>query len=209
LHSLGFLVRTSYSEGTALDREREARLEAALRRTNHGDQQAFAELVEEHQAMVFSIAWHFLEDRSLAEDVAQEVFLELSQKLATIQSAAHLRYWLRRVSVHRAIDQGRRRKNRRESDIEEMPESVLANPGACRGAQDPMLLKRMRQALAALTEKQRMVVVLRYQEDLGPAEIAELMDMPVNTVKSTLHRSLEELRSRLTRRIGEVRYAFF
>ena len=68
---------------------------------------------------------------------------------------------------------------------------------------------RLRQVVAALPEKQRMMVVLRYQEDLGPAEIAELLEMPVNTVKSTLHRSLEELRTRLTRKLGGVRYAFF
>ncbi len=194
-----------------MDGDREAGVEAALGRTAHGDQQAFAELVREHQAMVFSIAWHYLQDRSLAEDAAQEVFLELYQKVAAIQSAAHLRFWLRRVSVHRAIDQGRRKKYRRESDLEEMPEAVRADgAGPGRGAvQDPLLLKRLGQVLAGLPEKQRMMVVLRYQEDLGPAEIAELLKVPVNTVKSTLHRSLEELRSRLTRRIGEVRYAFF
>jgi len=53
------------------------------------------------------------------------------------------------------------------------------------------------------------MVVLRYQEDLGPSEIAELMSVPVNTVKSTLYRSLEDLRKKLTRKLGEVRYAIF
>lgn len=202
-------LRITRSEGDALDGDRETRVETALRMASRGDEPGFAEIVREHQAMVFSIAWHYLQDRSLAEDVAQEVFLELYQQLAAIQSAAHLKFWLRRVSVHRAIDQGRRRKHRRESDLEEMPEAVGAvKPGA--GArQDPMLLGRLRQVLAGLPEKQRMMVVLRYQEDLGPAEIAEVLEIPVNTVKSTLHRSLEELRTRLTRKLGEVRYAFF
>ncbi len=187
-----------------MDGQREARVELALRQAAQGDGQAFADLVREHQAMVFSIAWHYLQDRSLAEDVAQEVFLELYQKLAAIQSSAHLRFWLRRVSVHRAIDQGRRKKHRRELELENVPEPVGE-----RVIVDPLLMGRLRQVLAALPDKQRMVVVLRYQEELGPAEIAELMEMPVNTVKSTLHRSLEELRRRLTRKLGEVRYAFF
>ena len=52
-----------------------------------------------------------------------------------------------------------------------------------------------------------MVVLLRYQEELGPGEIAELLNMPVNTVKSTLHRALEELRGKLTRKLKEARYA--
>jgi RNA polymerase sigma-70 factor (ECF subfamily) len=72
-----------------------------------------------------------------------------------------------------------------------------------------LLSERLRQTLADLPQKQRMMVVLRYQEDLGPAEIADLLKMPVNTVKSTLHRTLEELRRRLVHKIGEVGYALF
>jgi RNA polymerase sigma-70 factor (ECF subfamily) len=192
-----------------LNVDRGERLEAALARVVGGDQSAFAEIVTAHQAMVFSIGWHYLQDRSLAEDVAQEVFLELYQKLLyqkppTIQSPAHLTFWLRKVAVHRSIDQGRKQKHRRESDLEKLPE-----PAAEPKRSDPLLLDQLRQTVRTLPERQRMVVVLRYEEDLGPAEIAELMQMPVNTVKSTLHRSLEELRKKLTRRVGESRYAFF
>jgi RNA polymerase sigma-70 factor, ECF subfamily len=166
LHSFGCCLRTTHSEGDALDGDHQAGVETALRLAAHGDEAGFAELVHAHQAMVYSIAWHYLLDRSLAEDVAQEVFLELYQKLAAIQSAAHLKYWLRKVSVHRAIDQGRRRKSHRESDLEEMPETVGAVPAAGSAAsQDPMLMGRLRQVVAALPEKQRMMVVLRYQED--------------------------------------------
>lgn len=183
---------------------RETRLSSALAGAVRRDSQAFQEIVEEHQAMVFSIAYHFLQDRGTAEDVAQEVFLELYQKLASIQSPAHLTYWLRRVAVHRSIDQGRRKKHRSETALDDAPE--LSGVTAMR---DPMLQGQLQDTLAALSEKQRMIVVLRYQEDLGPAEIAEVMQMPVNTVKSTLHRTLEELRRLLTRRLGEIRYALF
>lgn len=184
--------------------DRGEKLETALAQAAGGDQSAFAEIVTEYQGMVFSIGWHYLQDRSLAEDVAQEVFLELYQKLATIESRAHLTFWLRRVAVHRAIDQGRKQKNRRESDFENLPEPAVEAKRS-----DPMLLGRLRDTVGTLPEKQRMVVVLRYEEDLGPAEIAEVMDMPVNTVKSTLHRTLEELRKKMTRKVGEARYAFF
>jgi DNA-directed RNA polymerase specialized sigma24 family protein len=90
------------------------RLELALQRSIQGDSTAFVELVRAHQGMVFSIACHYLQDRSLAEDLAQEVFLELYQGLDRIQSAAHLTFWLRRVTAHRCIDQGRRKLRRRE-----------------------------------------------------------------------------------------------
>ncbi|MGC2696817.1 MAG: RNA polymerase sigma factor [Candidatus Angelobacter sp.] len=179
-------------------------LALALGRSAQGDPLAFAELVGQHQGMVFSIAYHFLQDRALAEDLAQEVFLELYQSLGSIQSPAHLTYWLRRVTANRCIDQGRRKLRRRELAMEDAPE-----PAAAHSPADPLLLERLQQSLAGLPEKQRMVVILRYQEGLGPAEIAEVMEMPVNTVKSTLHRSLADLRKSLTRRIREVRYAFF
>jgi RNA polymerase sigma-70 factor, ECF subfamily len=179
-------------------------MEAALRQAAAGDPQAFAEIVREHQAMIFSIGWHYLGDRSQAEDLAQEVFLELHRRLADIKSAAHLTHWLRRVAVHRSIDQGRRKKFRREVALEDLQE-----PAAHDGQPDAFLSQRLREALVRLPDKQRIMVVLRYQEDLGPAEIAELMEMPVNTVKSTLHRALEELRGKLARKLKEVRYAFF
>jgi len=184
--------------------QKDNRLALALERAVQGDSTAFAELVREHQGMVFSIAYHYLQDRSLAEDLAQEVFLELYQALDRIQSAAHLVFWLRRVAANRCIDQGRRKVRRREQALEETPE-----PAAAGSPSDPLLLERLQQSLAVLPEKQRMMVILRFQEGLGPAEIAEALEMPVNTVKSTLHRSLEELRKSLTRKLREVRYAFF
>lgn len=178
-------------------------METVLQQAARGDTEAFAEIVREYQGTVFSIGWHFLGDRSQAEDLAQDVFLELYQGLAGIQSAAHLTHWLRRVAVNRSIDQGRRKKFRRELALEEIHE-----PAAEDAAADSFLSQRLRQTVAGLPEKQRMVVVLRYQEDLGPAEIADLLAMPVNTVKSTLHRALEELRGKLARKLKAVRFAF-
>jgi RNA polymerase sigma-70 factor, ECF subfamily len=180
------------------------RLAPALKRAAQGDSAAFAELVREHQSMVFSIAYHYLQDRSLAEDLAQEVFLELYQSLDRMESPAHLTFWLRRVTANRCIDQGRKKFRRRELALEDAPE-----PAAADASVDPLLRERLQQSLAVLPEKQRMVVVLRFQEGLGPVEIAEALEIPVNTVKSTLHRSLEELRKSLTRKLREVRYAFF
>lgn len=184
--------------------DQQQHLRGAFERASQGDGNAFAEIVRDRQAMVFSICWHYLQDRALAEDVAQEVFLELYQKLSALESSDHLTYWLRRVTVNRCIDQGRRRKNRRESGMDEVPE-----PAAKASESDPLLMSKLLQTLEMLPEKQRMVVVLRYQEGLDLAEIGELMQMPLNTVKSTLHRTLEDLRKKMTRKLGEIRYAIF
>lgn len=187
-----------------MNAEPEARMDMALRQASQGDHRAFAEIVREHQGMVFSIGWHFFSDRALAEDLAQEVFLQLYQGLSAIQSASHLAHWLRRTAVHRSIDHTRRKYFRRESPLEEMQEIAAGTAPA-----DPFLHQCLRQTVAQLPKKQRMVVLLRYQEELGPGEIAELLNMPENTVKSTLHRALEELRGKLTRKLKEARYAIF
>jgi RNA polymerase sigma-70 factor (ECF subfamily) len=190
--------------GNSENKDQGNRMELALTKAAQGDSLAFAELVQEHQKMVFSIAYHFLQDAALAEDLAQEVFLELYQGLARIQSPLHLIFWLRRVTANRCIDHGRSKLRRRELALEETPE-----PMATAAPADPLLSERLQKSLTALPERQRMVVILRYQEGLGPAEIGELLRMPVNTVKSTLHRSLADLRKSLTRGIREVRYAIF
>jgi len=187
-----------------LSLEPEARMDTALQRARQGDSAAFAEIVREHQGMVFSIGWHYLGDAWLAEDLGQEVFLQLYQNLGAIQSANHLSHWVRRVAVHRCIDHSRRKYFRRESPLDESHE-VAANgkPG------DSFLSKRLRQTVAQLRDKERMVIVLRYQEELELAEIAELLNMPLNSVKSTLFRALQNLRGKMSRQVKEARYAFF
>ena len=155
----------------------------------------FADLVREHQSMVFSVCWHFLHDRDLAEDVAQEVFLGLHRNLASIQSASHAGHWLRKVAVQRSIDAGRRRSRRPQVALED-----VAEPAAQTVVRDPMLGETLRRLIATLPETPRMVMILRYQEDLDPAEIGQAMEMPVATVKSHLQRSLALLREKLARR---------
>ena len=154
--------------------------------------------------MVFSIARRIVHDPSLAEEVAQDVFFELYGQLPSLASEEHVVHWLRRVTANRCIDQGRKKLRRRELALEDAPE-----PTAAADSNDPLLLQRLQQSVAGLPEKQRMVVILRFQEGLGPAEIADVLEMPVNTVKSTLHRTLADLRKGLTHKIREVRYAFF
>ena len=67
---------------------------------------------------------------------------------------------------------------------------------------DPLLEGALRSLVASLPHRSRLVIVLRFQEDLSPAEIADVLEMPLGTVKSTLHRSLALLREKLERRQG-------
>lgn len=161
----------------------------------------FAQIVRLHQSMVFSIAQHFLADRQAAEELAQDVFLQLHAHLPTLKSEAHVTFWLRKVTAHRCIDYKRRRKLSQLS-LDDAPET--AAPAAPAQSSDPFLAKRLRHVVASLPEKPRMVVILRYQEDMGAEEIAEVLAMPLATVKSHLQRSLAMLREKLTRTVGKM-----
>src|SRR5580700_8254637 len=158
----------------------------------------FGDLVRRHQSMVFSIALHFLADRPAAEELAQDVFLQLHATLSTLKSADHVKFWLRKVTAHRCIDYQRRRRVPQIS-LEDAPE-----PAASTRPGDLFLERRVRQFVASLPEKARMVMILRYQEDMYPEDIAEALDMRLATVKSHLQRSIAMLREKMMRTVGEV-----
>jgi RNA polymerase sigma-70 factor (ECF subfamily) len=161
------------------------------------DDQHFRDLMLEHQSMVFSIALRILGDRSAAEEAAQDVFLELHAKLGELASEEHVRYWLRRVTVHRSIDRVRRRQRQPEvpMDWQELPELPSNTPAE----RDPLLSRWLQQLVSSLPVVARTVLVLRYQEDMSPEEISRALDMPVATVKSHLQRSLRLLREKSSR----------
>jgi RNA polymerase sigma-70 factor (ECF subfamily) len=159
----------------------------------------FEHLVRRHQAMVFSIAFHFLQDRSAAEELAQDVFLQMHEHLPRLASLEHVTFWLRRVVAHRCIDYRRRRK------LHFVSLDAASEPRAEVRTNDPWLSRRLHGLVASLSHKARLVVILRYQEDLTPDEIAAVMSIPVATVKSQLQRSLAMLRDKLGRVIGDPR----
>jgi RNA polymerase sigma-70 factor (ECF subfamily) len=168
----------------------------------------FDQVLREHQAMVFSIAYHYLRDRSAAEEVAQDVFLQLHRRFDDFKPGPdrdrHLLHWLRKVASHRSIDAARKRRTQPATGLgvaldDAPPQSVAGEP------KDFLLQQRLETLIGSLPEKPRMVMVLRYQEDLMPEEIASLLDMPVRTVKSHLQRSLAMLREKIDRSMGEIR----
>jgi RNA polymerase sigma-70 factor (ECF subfamily) len=163
----------------------------ALNRAQAGDHEAFADLVEQHESMVYSLAYHFFGDRGRAEEVAQDVFLQLFRSLGSIESESHLLFWLRQVTTRRCIDQTRR--NRFKPVSLEDAEEIRATDRPA----DPLLDRRLKRLIAELPETQRAVVTLRYQEDLDPSDICRIVGLPVNTVKSHLHRALQALRRKL------------
>lgn len=152
----------------------------------------FEQLVEEHQSMVFSIALRMTGDRGLAEEIAQDVFLELDRHLNQIVDADHARNWLRRVAVSRATDALRRRRTRATDRWVELEEKHAVEFAVG----DSPLGRRVEELLKQLPEQQRSVLILRYQEDLSTEEISTMLSTPVATIKSQLHRGIKLLRSK-------------
>jgi RNA polymerase sigma-70 factor (ECF subfamily) len=162
--------------------------------------QSFADAVKKNQSMVFSIAYHFLRDWTAAEEVAQDSFLQLHRNYERLESDAHVTFWLRKVVSNRCVDCARRRARQPTVALDDAPE-----PSAIEEHGDPLLSRRLRLLVASLPEKPRIVMVLRYQEDLMPEEISKILDMPVRTVKSHLQRSLAMLREKMERSMGGER----
>ncbi|WP_263369807.1 RNA polymerase sigma factor [Granulicella cerasi] len=160
----------------------------------------FQRLIAEHQRMVFSIALRVAGEYGAAEEVAQDVFLELFRSAEKLEDEHHIRFWLRRVTVHRATDVLRKQRRQPEVDADEWMDEVHALPTSAEDeAVNASVAARLEELLRTLPEQMRVVVVLRYQEDMSPEEIARLLSQPLATVKSNLQRGL-----RLMRRKAEV-----
>jgi RNA polymerase sigma-70 factor, ECF subfamily len=174
--------------------------DSLLAQARAGDAEAFAALVRAHQGSVFSIGLRMLNRRDAAEDLAQDVFLQLYRQLNgqlngkpdAIESLEHLGFWLRRVAANLAIDWLRRLPY---TSTQPLDEGVQVP--AQEKAEDPLLDRELARLLDELSGPARAVMLLRYQEDRDLSEIGAMLDMPVNTVKSHIKRSLTTLRSRM------------
>jgi RNA polymerase sigma-70 factor (ECF subfamily) len=165
----------------------------------HDWQPDFEQLVDEHQSMVFSLAARMTGDRGLAEEIAQDVFLELDRHLGKIESPEHARFWLRRVAMNRTADALRRRRVRGVDLWVEMNDGH----GVAAEQKESPLGARLEAMLATLPAPHRAALILRYQEDMMPEEIAATLGAPVATVKSHLQRGLKLLRAKAENQLRE------
>ena len=161
----------------------------------------FEALVRKHQAMVYSIAFHFFRNSGIAEEVAQDVFLQLYEDRDAVTSDSHIVSWLRKTAAHRCIDLLRHRKVQGEIQVDELPDTAGTSTEA-----DPLMKERLWRLIGSLPEKQRMIVILRYGEDMDVDEIARTMQIPVRTVWSHLQRSIALLRDKASQSSGKENY---
>jgi RNA polymerase sigma-70 factor (ECF subfamily) len=168
-----------------------------IRRAQAGDQAAIATLVVEQQRYVYSIAMSLLHDPDDAADLTQDAFIRLLRSLHTYRGETKLTTWLYRLVVNLSIDRLRRRGAPSVSlDAEDTHLDVASTlpsddvPLAVERGEEARLV---RDAVARLPEAQRLALTLHYFEDLRYEDIAGVMGVPLNTVKSHIRRGKERL----------------
>jgi len=176
----------------------EARLVEAARR---GDHQAFGELVERYQRRLLRVILQFVQNRELAEDLAQEAFVKAYQRLDQFDPSRRFGPWLFRIGVNQALDHLRREKRRgwwslfSESRQDRPPEPAVNDP---RQALD--LSQEVERVLADLPENYRTVLVLRDMENMSTSEIAAILGRKEATVRWRLAEARHRFQELWTRR---------
>jgi RNA polymerase sigma-70 factor (ECF subfamily) len=167
-----------------------------------GDPGAFRELFEMYKDRVYSVALRYCGDAVLAQDIAQDTFIKVFATIGSFRGDAKFDSWLYRLVVNRCFDH--KRKASRMMPLVDGLLSVLRAPSA--NALDEIMRTetsgQLRSIVAALPPEQRMVIVLRYTQDLSYEEIAEIMGCSAGTVGSRLNRVHKLLEARLSRVSG-------
>jgi RNA polymerase sigma-70 factor (ECF subfamily) len=162
-----------------------------LDQAQRGDQAAFSRLVEAYQRPVYNLCYRMLSNAPEAEDAAQETFMRMYTKLHTYQPDRKLSSWVLSIASHYCIDRLRRRRGQWLSLDEEPVATTL--PSQNRGPEDLAIRAESRDEVQRLVDMlpaaYRVPLILRYWHDLSYAEIAEVMGLTVQAVKSRLHRA--------------------
>jgi RNA polymerase sigma-70 factor, ECF subfamily len=170
--------------------------EELLQRIGAGDEMAFKELFERYQVRLYNFILRTVGEDMAAEDVFQETFIRIARKAFTFQPRARAVTWIYRIAYNLSIDSIRR--NRHMADFEEVTEELPGTDGepfslALMQSQRAMLVD----ALGLLSAPHRAVVMLSVVEERSHQEIADMLDIPVGTVKSRLHYALRKLKETL------------
>lgn len=162
-----------------------------LRLAQKGDRAAFGRLVEVFQGPVYNLCYRMLGNSGEAEDAAQETFVRMFTKLHTYQPERKLASWVLSIASHYCIDRLRRRHGEMLSLDDEPVAAVVAarQAGPEESAMRNEVRDEVQRAINRLGPAYRIPLILRYWHDLSYAEIAEVMGLTVQAVKSRLHRA--------------------
>ncbi|MBN1306060.1 MAG: sigma-70 family RNA polymerase sigma factor [Anaerolineales bacterium] len=167
-----------------------------IAQSQQGDRNAFNELVRIHHQGVIGVVYRMCGDAQLAEDAAQEAFIQAWLKITAYQPKASLKSWIYRIAINAAIDVLRHesRITSREINDLQLRESGPGPEGSALNSEQTDLIQA---AVLSLPEASRAVLVLREYQDLSYQEIAAALDIPLGTVMSRLSYARKLLRERL------------
>lgn len=183
----------------------EARGEAVIEACKQGDRDAFRRLFERRKDRVYSVALYFFGgDEATAADVTQQVFLKLFTRIKQFQGESEFTTWLYRLTTNVCVDEHRQRRRVQQfGEFVEVPE-----PGADRTQEDRLaraeVARSVKRAVAALKPKLRVVMLLKYFEELSYEEIAGVLGLSKGTVASRLNRGHKALARKLDHLRGEL-----
>lgn len=173
-------------------------------RVKAGDDASFGLLLEKYRSSVIHFLYRMVQNRAVAEELAQEVFLRVYRSRATYEATAKFTTWLFRIATHLALNSLRDGKNQRAEarlDLEsgEAPARQVsdARPSVEQVMVQRARLEEVRRAVAMLPEKQRAAVLMHKYEEMEYSQIARVLNCSESAVKSLLFRAYETLRARL------------
>jgi RNA polymerase sigma-70 factor, ECF subfamily len=210
------LARASMRGPALLSDEVRAELEKEDARLMHaykkGDAKAFERLLQRHKKPVYNFCLRMLQERSAAEDAMQEVFLRVVRSAKDWQQNAKFTTWLYTIARNHCIDALRKAGHRKTASLDQTfeegeeqgptlgdrlgdEESITPD----RGAESARLRRKLTEAIASLSEEQREVFVMREYAGMPFKDIATVVGVPENTVKSRMRYALEHLKSHLAK----------
>ena len=175
---------------------------AIIEKVLKGDTASFEMLILKYQSKLFATSMNIVKNRELAEDITQEAYLKAFQKLDTLKDREQFFPWIKRIALNIALNHFE--KEKRVVDIENDDDeggSFFDNITTGESAEDLTLKdelhKYVRNFVEALPDKLRVVIMLREVEDMSYEEIAEMMNIPLGTVRSRLFNARQIIKDRL------------
>lgn len=183
----------------------EAIIKKRIKQVIKGDQDAFAEIIEIYKNSIFQLCFRMLGNRHEAEDMAQEAFIRAYVNINSFNQDLKFSTWLFRIATNLCIDRIRKKKPDYYLDAEVSGTEGLTmysqlaseSPLPEKELESLELQETVQKEIMKLPEKYRSVIVLKYIEELSLNEISEILDMPLGTVKTRIHRGREALRQQL------------
>jgi len=169
-----------------------------IKRCQSGDQQAMEQIVRQYQNQVYNIAYGMLRNSEDAQDIMQEVFLRVWDKIRQFQFKSRFSTWLYRIVKNLSINEKNRQRRRQTSPMEMDDSQAWAPIDTMTPEKEALLVEKqelMKVALAQLKKDYRTILVLREMETLSYEELSEVLGCSLGRVKSRLHEARMELRN--------------